>query len=415
MKRRFNLTGVIFEKAFNALSNPIINCIESQLFYEVDISTARFCVMTGLEKAFKNLPQALSCNICESSDSSNDLSLKYSDRLSMPVYEGLGYTGIVIYKKTPIVLSYYVCEGDKFRGKTQMCLKTFNTTTHIANLKEFIQKIAEYTSKQYDIDNSFTIFKCDGNFDIHEIAILNIRDFSNVFIPKEQKDLLLNTVESFISNRSWYIKNNIPNHMGILLYGTPGSGKTSIAQALAKHINADLFIVSGDNIMDIDDIIQKVIGQCSCSSDKYRVLLIEDIDCGFVDKRLGYSELKSTKTDDSDDTKTKAGMASVLNALDGIGAPSNIIYIFTTNHIEKLDPALIRPGRIDLKLNIDYVCLETFIQFCKFHYGENVKIPKTLKIKDGITFGELQVEVMKRKTIKEMISYVRKVDEKHEN
>jgi hypothetical protein len=101
------------------------------------------------------------------------------------------------------------------------------------------------------------------------------------------------------------------------------------------------------------------------------------------------------------------GLASVLNTIDGIGAPTNTIFIFTTNHVEKLDPALIRPGRIDLKLEIKPVCVETFTQFMKKHYGEDVSIPKDLKIKSGISFAELQTMVMGKKTPEEIIKHVK--------
>lgn len=101
------------------------------------------------------------------------------------------------------------------------------------------------------------------------------------------------------------------------------------------------------------------------------------------------------------------GLASVLNTIDGIGAPTNTIFIFTTNHVEKLDPALIRPGRIDLKLEIKPVCVETFTQFMKKHYGEDVSIPADLKIRKGISFAELQTMVMGKKTPSEIIKHVK--------
>ena len=79
-----------------------------------------------------------------------------------------------------------------------------------------------------------------------------------------------------------------------------------------------------------------------------------------------------------------------------------MIYIFTTNHIDKLDPALIRPGRIDLKIEVGCVCKETFDQFCKRHYGKEPHVD----IKPGITFAQLQVEVMKEKSYEELIKFV---------
>jgi ATP-dependent 26S proteasome regulatory subunit len=95
-----------------------------------------------------------------------------------------------------------------------------------------------------------------------------------------------------------------------------------------------------------------------------------------------------------------------LNSIDGVCAPFNVVFIFTTNHIEKLDPALLRPGRIDLCVEIKPVCLETFTEFMIHHFGD-IKIPKTLKIKDGITFAKLQLMVMNHASPKEIMDYVK--------
>ena len=87
--------------------------------------------------------------------------------------------------------------------------------------------------------------------------------------------------------------------------------------------------------------------------------------------------------------------------MDGINAPQNVVYVFTTNHIEKLDPALIRPGRIDLTLKVDYATNETFSKFLMFHYKRSLPYGKT--VVPNLTFAAVQTDVMMDATFEDII------------
>jgi SpoVK/Ycf46/Vps4 family AAA+-type ATPase len=148
----------------------------------------------------------------------------------------------------------------------------------------------------------------------------------------------------------------------------------------------------------------------------YRVICVEDIDIGFAQ-----SKMVNMWDDDSDEPKTvqrKVGLAEILNCLDGVLAPQNTIFVFTTNHIEKLDPALIRPGRCDVKLEINGICLETLYKFCRYHYstyetseilwGIGEVLGSDEDIREDATFGELQTAVMKGASITEICKMIKK-------
>jgi chaperone BCS1 len=106
--------------------------------------------------------------------------------------------------------------------------------------------------------------------------------------------------------------------------------------------------------------------------------------------------------DDKNDREN--GMASLLNTLDGFAAPRNTIYIFTTNHIEKLDPALIRPGRIDLKIDIGGVTKETFDQFSMKYYNQTIQ---DIDIPENLTFAELQTYVMQGMSLEDICGIIK--------
>jgi chaperone BCS1 len=103
--------------------------------------------------------------------------------------------------------------------------------------------------------------------------------------------------------------------------------------AIASALKMDISILSlANSNMDDDDLCQ-LLSECPVNS----IVLIEDIDCVFVER---------TATEDKQNKLTFSGL---LNALDGVAAGEGRVLFATTNHIERLDPALIRPGRIDRK------------------------------------------------------------------
>ena len=108
---------------------------------------------------------------------------------------------------------------------------------------------------------------------------------------------------------------------------------------------------------------------------------------------------------DSSAVISARSIASLLTFMDGFDNPENMIYIITTNHVEDLDPALIRPGRIDLSMYIGYIDNEVFDKFVCYHYGKH--IPDTFEIRSGLTCAELQTKVMDGMTFEDILEYAR--------
>ncbi|TIB74556.1 hypothetical protein E3Q24_00517 [Wallemia mellicola] len=159
----------------------------------------------------------------------------------------------------------------------------------------------------------------------------------------------------FMSSEEWFANRGIPFRRGYLLYGIPGTGKSTTVHALASELNLPIYILMLSLNLDdssLADMMRYLPSHC--------VLLLEDIDVAF-----------KSRVDNGNDRKeneSSVTLSGLLNAIDGLAAPEGRLLFATTNHVEKLDPALIRPGRIDVKVEfkaIEYT--EARALFINFH------------------------------------------------
>jgi chaperone BCS1 len=127
----------------------------------------------------------------------------------------------------------------------------------------------------------------------------------------------------------------IPWRRGYLLFGPPGTGKTSTAFALAGELRLKLCALSLTNPKLTDNVMADLLQRTPPRS----LILIEDIDAFFNAR-------------ETQDTRIQFSFSGLLNALDGVGAQEGRIVVLTTNHRERLDKALLRPGRIDLEIEL---------------------------------------------------------------
>ena len=150
-------------------------------------------------------------------------------------------------------------------------------------------------------------------------------------------DNLTTQVSDFFGSMEWYQSRGIPYQMGYLFYGPPGNGKTSLAVALASKFGRSLYLARVSGVGD--EAFLSSMGQVP----KHSIVLIEDVDCFFD----GREAVAAGSIVDS-----QMNFSSFLNAIDGVAGSEGRLLIMTTNHKDKLDPALIRPGRVDHQVEI---------------------------------------------------------------
>lgn len=410
--------SVMMGLAVSALTgtlNPIIksmtNAISSHIMYTVDISSSELFMSEGIKKYFKDIPDKLFIDI--GSDVDDGIRFSYKKNIGPWERSCENCSSTIFWHSIPITFRLSVNDGKNNDPSNAMTLSTINTPAAKKKLKQFLKVLAK-VQHEHDVKNeskeTLLLSETNRGSGLVQRYLTNFkrRTFENTFIPSEQERIIKESIDTFKSKREWYIKNNIPYHFGFLLYGKGGTGKTSIAQAIAEYADAQLISFPGDHIVELPKMMMGgIISTVSIDKNAYRVILIEDIDCGFAEKAID-----TEYDEESEQFKTverKVGLASILNALDGLAAPTNAIYVFTTNHIEKLDPALIRPGRCDVKLEIPTVTRETFIKFCKYHYGVDCSGVESLRddrIRKDVTFAELQTEVMKGASIADLLNII---------
>ena len=166
------------------------------------------------------------------------------------------------------------------------------------------------------------------------------RPFDSVVLEKGLSEQIVGDVREFLAARTWYLDRGIPYRRGYLLYGPPGTGKTSYVQALAGELDFNIAMLSLSQRGLTDDRLNELLLNVPART----IVLLEDADAAFSNRRMidedGYSGANVT-------------YSGLLNALDGVASAEERIIFMTTNHIDRLDEALIRPGRVDMTMHLN--------------------------------------------------------------
>lgn len=183
------------------------------------------------------------------------------------------------------------------------------------------------------------------------------RPLESVILDEGVKERIVDDVKEFLRSREWYVNRGIPYRRGYLLYGLPGSGKSSFIQALAGELDFGIALVNLSERGVTDDRLAALLTTLPPRT----LLLLEDADAAFSNRRQVESDGYSGST---------VTFSGLLNALDGVAAGEERIAFLTTNHIERLDPALIRPGRVDMTVRIGEATRHQAAEMWDRFYGD---------------------------------------------
>ena len=266
-----------------------------------------------------------------------------------------------------------------------------------------------YFCFQYSEDNGNTLYYSEKIFRTN-------RTFGTVFF--ENKDKYIKSLKFFIENESWYKKKGIPYHFGVLLHGTPGCGKTSIIKATLEYTKRNAVIIPLNRIKTCGEFesifYDNKINDKSIPNEK-RIYIFEDIDClsDIIKQRDEYDthnkkknqqkinselEILSKLTDIHCNKMNKPddelNLSFLLNVFDGILENPGRIIILTSNYPDKIDKALLRPGRVDVNIELKKASVSVIEEILVSFYDTNIEEIRKLCLNKFKDYEITPAEVM---------------------
>lgn len=289
--------------------------------------------------------------------------------------------------------------GERSIIKRYYRLEVFSKKINIYQLTKWVEKInKEYKNhllnKMLDSQHILNV-----NYDLKDKYILieaekwssNVT-FENRFFKKKKE--VIKKLDFFLNNEEWYKKKGIPHTLGFLLHGKPGCGKTSFIKIIANYTKRHIIDVKLNDSFDLNEL-KNIIQKEELNDDYYipnnkRIIVFEDIDCmGDIvkkrkennnnenSKKISLDKISKDKTIDLKEItnlveicnkKDTNNLSFFLNILDGLIECNGRIIIMTTNKPDFLDPALIRPGRVDINIKFEEVNIEEFKNIFSNYY-----------------------------------------------
>lgn len=295
------------------------------------------------------------------------------------------------FEDKPIVISYIETEENDGTGsgrimsKTSYRIMTFGRDRHrISRFLEALEKLRKPDETRQEIMNWRSDYW-------RYLPSKRKRTMQTIYIDQKIHVDIVRQVELFLKNEEYYMIRGIPWRLGISLEGPPGTGKTTYATGLAGLFNKPICIMNLASIYGDDNLMNAF-----ANAPRNAIILIEDVDTFSVTASReagGVAVVTQVAKKESDgapassapgtlatkeEEKKSLTLGGLLNAIDGVAASEGRILIMTTNHPDRLDPALVRSGRIDKRVYIGDLPSEEvermFTVFFPEHAGRSKEI-----------------------------------------
>ncbi|KAF8448440.1 BCS1 N terminal-domain-containing protein [Terfezia claveryi] len=242
--------------------------------------------------------------------------------------------------------------------------ETVKLTTLYRDRHVFSQLLSEAQSLAQTLTQGKTVIYTSWGSDWKEFGSpKRKRPLESVILDRGVKESLVKDVKDFLASSSWYYDRGIPYRRGYLLYGPPGSGKSSFINALAGELDYNICVLNLSERGLTDDRLNHLLTNLPERS----IALLEDVDAAFGKHN------SRVQTAEDGYRGANVTFSGLLNALDGVASGEERIIVLTTNHRDRLDPALVRPGRVDREVYIGWASEAQVREMWRRFYGGECK------------------------------------------
>ncbi|KAJ1264332.1 hypothetical protein BS78_09G255300 [Paspalum vaginatum] len=293
---------------------------------------------------------------------------------TVDTYDGAEFTWRLIYRDVP---SSSAGGGDRSRGGSGRKVEehSYEVTFHkkhtemaLGSYLPFIVATAKAMSEQ---GRALQIYMNEYMDEWCPMDLHHPSTFQTLAMDRKLKQSIVDDLDRFVKRKDYYRRIGKAWRRGYLLYGPPGTGKSSLIAAMANHLRFNVYDLELTAVDSNSDLRRLLVGVPSRS-----ILVVEDIDCTIQqlkqrEGRAGQQDSGSSPAADGGSPldkleekgqRDKVTLSGLLNFVDGLwsaGGEERVI-VFTTNYKDRLDPALLRPGRMDMHVYMGYCTPEAF-------------------------------------------------------
>ncbi|MFS8010477.1 putative AAA+ ATPase domain, ATPase, AAA-type, core, AAA-type ATPase domain-containing protein [Helianthus anomalus] len=267
------------------------------------------------------------------------------------IYNGVKFKWSLVSKELPTVeFQEYDDDGRYYTRSDKRSLElTFHRKHKDLALNKYLPFILNDAKTRKVEDKAVKIFTVDMDRRTAwtSVNLDHPSKFATLAMDTDVKEKVMKDLDRFVERREYYRKVGKAWKRGYLLYGPPGTGKSSLIAAMANYLKFDIYDLELTDIRSNAELRRLLVTTANRS-----ILVVEDIDCSA--ELHDREDAKEVVRDNEEEYRVT--LSGFLNFIDGLWSScgDERIIIFTTNRKEKLDPALLRAGRMDVHINMSY-------------------------------------------------------------
>lgn len=245
-------------------------------------------------------------------------------------------------------------------------------------INKMLEEVRDYWDSKHGKNKGLRAVVTDRWYEGKTIYIDNFKTLDQIFV--EGKDELVKDINQFMERQPLYKKQGIRFKRGYLLYGPPGTGKTTLVFGVAHWLGMPIYYLNPAEFNE-DSAFESFVSDI----EPWSIILIEDVDIFWTNRE--------------DHGRTSISFQSLLNVLDGLHSPNNVLIFMTTNKEGKFDEAFLRKGRLDYKMFVDHPSQQMIGNFVSNFYNTENVVP----VKAQIPMVDVQDICIKSKDYKTAI------------